>query len=954
MNKIDNSTKSHIIQLQTAAKQNRLVVFVGAGVSASAGVPAWKSLIEKFKDELPDEMFDIGDVLKTAQAYKELRGDVEYLKEIKKILKYEQASCNQIHDAIMQLNPSNIVTTNYDDLLEQSALRNNKQYYVVSKDAQLPANQGEKMLIKMHGDFDEGNIVLTENDYYDYSRNFPLIRSFLLSLFCTKVVLFIGFSFNDINLKYILRQISSLLDSKMQRVYLLVDQQKDALAHSYFLKKGIQLLCLTKEQTELLLNEQNIEYDNSRLSDDRAIALNQSLALIRSYDPFYNDLIGRTIKFLKDYSDQIRYWGSNLKILFPKKDRAEFYLSQQELSLPHGYKNWFNKNVETEGSRALLREQYGNDLDWMIDRLVDNQITTIEGYRIIKDEDILKRQKIDERQTVNLVYSLAFDEMTERLNELRKLSMSYTITDLELPYLLYKIGKYYDAYLLYKQLAPEMWKRRKYILYFLCLYNQKAIFGKVYMEMYGRRDININDLRNEITTIQLKEILADLPIDQSVKELLEDLESGALLKKGWIDVAKLNDQIEIQRKSAERGGMSINSNIIKLLDNFDQSFFFCNENYILTECYDFAQDAYEKMTEGIINSIMTPDNEKMQTKLDELLYRNVLLFVFMVKPDKLKKIFGNLVNKPIPTEEAFLQTLVLLIKNMIEDINRPNHQELVAPSLIADYLKNVIIIMNAIENPPLVEGIYSTIIHYWFAGRFVDFAHELECLYHRQKPTADECVKLIDNTLHSQTLKYAKRIDSLIALYAKTAKEGGKSLDDLISIEQITCIDNVVLEASYYNVIPDNYKVEFLSYLRGKVSRLYDLCMMEIHTNAHIITPELIDKLSNTLESDDKVHFWTEELTCNLLHQMSEKEEYIEIHEKINELKEKSKCLQFISSPNEYPNRKEIKGSWLVYIDDDNLKELLQDPEVRTIAIKFCNETPWYKSFRDKILDLMK
>ena len=60
----------------------------------------------------------------------------------------------------MQLNPCHIITTNYDDLLEQSALRNNKQYYVVSKDAQLPANQGEKMLIKMHGDFNEGNIAL--------------------------------------------------------------------------------------------------------------------------------------------------------------------------------------------------------------------------------------------------------------------------------------------------------------------------------------------------------------------------------------------------------------------------------------------------------------------------------------------------------------------------------------------------------------------------------------------------------------------------------------------------------------------------------------------------------------------------------------------------------------------------------------------------------------------------
>lgn len=130
---IDNTTKSHIIQLQDAAKQNRLVVFVGAGVSASAGVPAWNELIEKFKDELPDEMFDLGDVLKTAQAYKELRGDVEYLKEIKKILKHEQTSCNQIHDSIMQLNPCHIITTNYDDLLEQSALRNNKQFLCLKR-----------------------------------------------------------------------------------------------------------------------------------------------------------------------------------------------------------------------------------------------------------------------------------------------------------------------------------------------------------------------------------------------------------------------------------------------------------------------------------------------------------------------------------------------------------------------------------------------------------------------------------------------------------------------------------------------------------------------------------------------------------------------------------------------------------------------------------------------------
>ena len=106
---LDNSIKSHIIQLQEAARQNRLVIFVGAGVSASAGVPIWRELIEMFKKELPENLYDHNDILKSAQIYRELRGEVEYLKQIKKILKYGQSSCNLIHKAIMEFNPCHII-----------------------------------------------------------------------------------------------------------------------------------------------------------------------------------------------------------------------------------------------------------------------------------------------------------------------------------------------------------------------------------------------------------------------------------------------------------------------------------------------------------------------------------------------------------------------------------------------------------------------------------------------------------------------------------------------------------------------------------------------------------------------------------------------------------------------------------------------------------------------------
>jgi NAD-dependent SIR2 family protein deacetylase len=65
---MNNDIISHIKQIQEAARQNRLVVFVGAGVSASAGVPLWNELINEMKKELPNDIIkDETDFLKIAQ-----------------------------------------------------------------------------------------------------------------------------------------------------------------------------------------------------------------------------------------------------------------------------------------------------------------------------------------------------------------------------------------------------------------------------------------------------------------------------------------------------------------------------------------------------------------------------------------------------------------------------------------------------------------------------------------------------------------------------------------------------------------------------------------------------------------------------------------------------------------------------------------------------------------------
>lgn len=121
---MDNDIISHIKQIQEASRQNRLVIFVGTGVSASAGVPTWKDLVEEMRKEMPENVIkEETDFLKIAQLYKEQRGEKEYLERIQEILNIKTVAPTFIHDKLIKLNPCHIITTNYDNLLEQAVLQ---------------------------------------------------------------------------------------------------------------------------------------------------------------------------------------------------------------------------------------------------------------------------------------------------------------------------------------------------------------------------------------------------------------------------------------------------------------------------------------------------------------------------------------------------------------------------------------------------------------------------------------------------------------------------------------------------------------------------------------------------------------------------------------------------------------------------------------------------------------
>lgn len=246
---MDKQQIANLLRIQHASRTDKLVVFVGAGVSQNSGIPTWNNLICSMMEELPSELSKENDVLKLAQMYKDSRGHKEYMDKIKNVLLYNKTVPNPLHKSIIALNPCHIITTNYDDLVEQELANEFKQYNIIREDKDIPQMEKQHCLVKMHGDYATDNIVLTEKDYFDYKNNFPLIRAFVQSLFASKLVLFVGFSFADLNLKMIMNELQNILSEDMQRAYLLSYDTPDDITKKIFRGKRSQYFTFFRGRT---------------------------------------------------------------------------------------------------------------------------------------------------------------------------------------------------------------------------------------------------------------------------------------------------------------------------------------------------------------------------------------------------------------------------------------------------------------------------------------------------------------------------------------------------------------------------------------------------------------------------------------------------------------------------------------------------------------------------------
>jgi len=194
-------------RLAAEARRGRLVPFMGAGVSVTAGGPSWPALIERLANaaQLDDE--ELTSLLRSGRDARDQaaflraaflrspRGDDPdggFGAAIATIVDRPRYGLAPALLALLRAEQS--ITLNYDELFERAAEDAGLARSVIPGTGAL----GERWLLKLHGTVtDRSTIVLTRRDYLGFRGERAAYSAMVTATMMTRHLLFVGFGLAD-------------------------------------------------------------------------------------------------------------------------------------------------------------------------------------------------------------------------------------------------------------------------------------------------------------------------------------------------------------------------------------------------------------------------------------------------------------------------------------------------------------------------------------------------------------------------------------------------------------------------------------------------------------------------------------------------------------------------------------------------------------------------------------
>lgn len=680
--------ETSIRKIKEASENNKLVIFVGAGISANSGVPTWNELIKEMAKELGE--FDVDKhpdlFMKIPQYYFNERGEKEYYEKLNEIFLKKKYYTNPIHRQIFNLNPTHIITTNYDTLLEEAAIQEGKFFQTVKHDLDLPYNNFNKTLIKMHGDFENRNIVLKEDDYLNYSSNFALIENYIRSLIATNTVLFIGYSVNDPNFNLIFQWVKTILGSHFQPAYLIESSKEySRIEHSYYKNRGINILYYN-EISNICTN--NV-FDKNNWRGNR---LYDVITYFNSFDTMLR------MNDVEEIYEKVSCF-EELKFIMPEQIVKSLNLNKV------GYDLFGERTLSILGEENALSSLFSNveqNKDhWLFEKIIKifvkaNIHGISRGNEIIYSFDT-KNSYLNEiiNSTIerdSLIADIDVNSFTSTIGENDYFSM------LEQANVYFEYNYFLEAYKCYKNISLKSYQDKEYLIYYLSEFNRKHV-GKYLNNLH--LDKIDKSIELEIEELNLDDIYFNLPYkERKSLNFLKELQNFNLIYKVQNKLNKEVKTLKKTKRTIETGGISINSSLNKNFHIINNIWLFIKANYLSIEKYVEIQNLYLSFIDGIFASYSTQPNANPKGLFNDLSFNKVEkldlfeVYIMIIKL-KTKELEGLIIEYnviEIKVKTKAYEYMIKVLDKVVDNVLNNNNVE-----KSASYLYNLIILFSKIE-----------------------------------------------------------------------------------------------------------------------------------------------------------------------------------------------------------------------------------------------------------------
>jgi hypothetical protein len=572
--------EKHFANIIKANNDNRLAIFVGAGISKSSEtstvkIPTWNDLIRDLKADLglPKEE---NDYLKIAQLYFLEFHEFTYYEKLKSYFP-NNIEPSLIHKLIFDINPQSIITTNWDSILEKAIENNAYIYDIASSDEDLVKSTLQKKLIKMHGDFKNHNIVFKEDDYLSYQYNFPIIENYIKSILSTHTILFLGYSYNDVNLKQIMKWLQN--HSKVSPPRYLISFQQNPTQEKYLSNHNITVLTLIEEDKKF----KELDSYSRKLATFLNLLVNPRKAFLAQNDDEIVKYIYRKLTILDSLD------GILLEQIKNSLTNCGFVYSDDNLVLLELYSNILTTDFNEE-ERAihakfikLLKKYDNNEYNHRYFNKIFNILIKANIDGIVISTDNSKKEYIDIKKAsgapakegiVNICFNFNFSDSNEKSTEINKMA--------ELAYQHYHLKNYENAYNILEEVVTLCLKQRNYTQLFLSMFNRNLILQNL---KYFPTIENSNKYQ-AINEYNLKEKFNTLPKDlQKALEPIYYFVNFDYLYRYAFNVSKELTKKEDAKRTIEQGGMVFNSNITESASKHKNLVLFVLRNKIMIDGY---------------------------------------------------------------------------------------------------------------------------------------------------------------------------------------------------------------------------------------------------------------------------------------------------------------------------------------------------------------------------------